>query len=124
MHRRVVHEMPDEDADPAVAALIDLRGLNDLLLQGRGDPPVHHVARVLILVGAGHEASVVRPQAGGEHAGAPGPPGGHEILVALVKAHDVQAGVVSLFFTSFWAKRPMRSLEKLAFQHVSSPFSL
>ena len=34
-------------------------------------------------LGAGHEAGVMGAQAGGEHAGAPGPPGLHEVALAL-----------------------------------------
>ena len=45
VHRGVVHEVPNEDADPAVSALVDLAGLDDLLLEGCWDPPIHHVAR-------------------------------------------------------------------------------
>ena len=43
MHRRVMHEVPNEDSDPLVLALVDLRGLDDLLLQRSRNPPVHHV---------------------------------------------------------------------------------
>ena len=92
----MVHEVPNEDADPTVATLVDLGGLDDLLLQGCRDPPVHHVARALVLVGSSDEAGIVRAQARGEHAGAPGPPGLHEVLLVLRQAHDVQAGVVGL----------------------------
>merc|ERR1719413_239493 len=75
VHWRVVHEVPDEDADPAIAALVDLGGLDDLLLQRGRDPPIHHVARLRLLVGSHHEGGVVGAQAGGEHASAPWPPG-------------------------------------------------
>ena len=43
MHRRVVDKVPHEDSDPLVLALVDLRGLDDLLLQRSRNPPVHHV---------------------------------------------------------------------------------
>ena len=95
----MVHEVPNEDADPTVATLVDLGGLDDLLLQGCWDPPVHHVARALVLVGSSDEASIVRAQACSEHAGAPGPPGLHEVLLVLSQAHDVQASVVGLLLT-------------------------
>jgi len=72
---RVVHKVPDELADWAVLALIDLGGLDDLLLQGGWDPPVHHVARALVLVGCHDEARIMRSQARREHASTPWPPG-------------------------------------------------
>merc|ERR1712153_3402 len=60
---RVVHKVPDELADWAILALIDLGGLDDLLLQGGWDPPVYHVARALVLVGCHDEARIMRSQA-------------------------------------------------------------
>lgn len=44
---------------------------------------LHHVARVLVFIGTRHEASIMRSQAGGEHASAPWPPGLHQVVVAL-----------------------------------------
>merc|ERR1712083_859850 len=70
----VVNEMPNQNADDTILALVDLRRFDDLLLQCSRDPPIHHVARSLVLVGSYHEASVVRTQARGEHASAPRPP--------------------------------------------------
>ena len=32
MYRRVVHEVPDQDTDPPIPALINLRRLDDLLI--------------------------------------------------------------------------------------------
>mmetsp|Transcript_18146 Transcript_18146/g.39964 ORF Transcript_18146/g.39964 Transcript_18146/m.39964 type:complete len:241 (-) Transcript_18146:729-1451(-) len=99
VHRGVMHEVPNEDANPTVPALINLGRLDNLLLQGRWNPPVHHVSRVLVLIGPGHEAGVVGSQTGGEHPGAPGPPGLHEVALALRHLHDVQAGVVGLLLS-------------------------
>merc|ERR1712003_598436 len=70
----VVHEMSNQDADETILALVDLRRFNDLLLQCSRDPPIHHVTRTLVLVGSYNEASVMRTQAGGEHASTPWPP--------------------------------------------------
>ena len=70
VNRGVVDEMPDEDADPAVTALVDLSGFDDLLLKGCRDPPVHHVA--------GASAQVKETNRGGslgwERLGNPDPP--------------------------------------------------
>merc|ERR1719336_1307667 len=70
----VVNEMPNQDADETILALVDLRRFNDLLLQCSRDPPIHHVTRSLVLVSSYNEASVMRTQAGGEHASTPWPP--------------------------------------------------
>mmetsp|Transcript_44451 Transcript_44451/g.91895 ORF Transcript_44451/g.91895 Transcript_44451/m.91895 type:complete len:317 (-) Transcript_44451:400-1350(-) len=91
--------MPDEDADPAVTALVDLSGFDDLLLKGCRDPPVHHVAGAFVLVGSSDKAGIMRTQARSEHAGTPGPPGLHEVLVVVGQPHDVQAGMVGLLLT-------------------------
>mmetsp|Transcript_107651 Transcript_107651/g.219694 ORF Transcript_107651/g.219694 Transcript_107651/m.219694 type:complete len:391 (+) Transcript_107651:77-1249(+) len=95
VHGSVVHEVPDANADQAVLALVDLGGLDDLLLERCRDPPVHHVAGALVFVGAHDEASVVGAQACGEHAGAPGPPSRLEdgvldtLLLGLHLSHDI-----------------------------------
>merc|ERR1712117_559310 len=70
----VVNEMPNQNADETILALVDLRRFNDLLLQCSRDPPIHHVARSLVLISSNNEASVMRTQAGGEHASTPWPP--------------------------------------------------
>merc|ERR1711879_324134 len=70
----VVHAMPNADADDAILALIDLRGLDDLLLESCREPPIHHVAGVLPVVCTQDEACVMRSQAGCEHACTPWPP--------------------------------------------------
>merc|ERR1712113_394088 len=72
--RGVVNEVPNEDADETILALVDLGRFDNLLLQCSGDPPIHHVTRALVLVGSYNEASVMRTQAGGEHASTPWPP--------------------------------------------------
>merc|ERR1719433_1958413 len=77
--RRVVYEVPDEPADEPVLALVDLGGLDQLLLEGGEDPPVHHVAGALLLVRRQDEARVVGPEARGEHPRTPRPPGRKEI---------------------------------------------
>ena len=43
VHWRVVHKVPNEDSGPLVLALVNLRRLDDLLLQRSRNPPVHHV---------------------------------------------------------------------------------
>merc|ERR1719515_44588 len=70
----VVHEVPDELPNRPVPALVHLRCLDDLLLQGGGDPPVHHVAGPLVLVGSDHEAGIVRAQGRRKHTCAPWEP--------------------------------------------------
>mmetsp|Transcript_176134 Transcript_176134/g.564720 ORF Transcript_176134/g.564720 Transcript_176134/m.564720 type:complete len:201 (-) Transcript_176134:343-945(-) len=79
VHRRVVHEVPDEAADEAEGALVHLRGLDDLLLDGTGAAPDAHEAGVLDPIGAGNEAGVVRAQGGGEHACTPRPMHGGQL---------------------------------------------
>mmetsp|Transcript_72745 Transcript_72745/g.206447 ORF Transcript_72745/g.206447 Transcript_72745/m.206447 type:complete len:255 (+) Transcript_72745:306-1070(+) len=101
VHGRVVHEVPDPLPDEAVLALVDLGGLDDLLLQRGGQAPVHHVPGPLLLVGGQHEAGVVRAEARREHAGAPGPPRVHELhlasaLLGLFHGLDVLHGVQRL----------------------------
>mmetsp|Transcript_25980 Transcript_25980/g.77399 ORF Transcript_25980/g.77399 Transcript_25980/m.77399 type:complete len:444 (+) Transcript_25980:429-1760(+) len=68
-----MHKVPDEPADDAVGALVDLRRLDDLLLHGAELAPDAHDAGVLLPVRARHEAGVVRAEGGGEHARAPRP---------------------------------------------------
>merc|ERR1712072_321911 len=70
----VVHKVPDEDADDAILALVYFCSFDDLLLDGCREPPVDHVARVLVLVRGQDEASIVRSQAGCKHASTPWPP--------------------------------------------------
>eukprot|EP00438_Fugacium_kawagutii_P001369 Skav232161 [mRNA] locus=scaffold1040:499989:500279:+ [translate_table: standard] len=94
-----MNEMPDENSDPTISALIDLGGFDDLLLQRRRDPPIHHVARVLVLIGAGYEAGIMWSQAGCEHPCAPWPPGLHQAVLAIRELHDIQASMVRLLLT-------------------------
>ena len=62
VHGCVVHEVPDAAADEAVGTLIGLGGLDDFLLHSADLSPDAHKARVLLPVGTGHEAGVVRAQ--------------------------------------------------------------
>lgn len=98
--RGVVHEVPAEHAQPVVLALVDLGGLDQLLLVGRHPAPQHHVAALGHVRGRDHEAGVVRAQRGGEHARAPRPPGVRLLLgqalqaatgLVLVVVHDLDA---------------------------------
>merc|ERR1711879_1069493 len=70
----VVHEIPYAPPYETMPALINLRCLDDLFLQCCRNPPIHHVARALLLVCRKHEASIVWPKTRGEHACAPRPP--------------------------------------------------
>merc|ERR1711865_1093535 len=74
VHRCVVNEVPDKRPDETAPALIDLRCLNELLLDRGRQPPVHRVSGALLLVGTHHEARIVRPEARREHARTPWPP--------------------------------------------------
>eukprot|EP00414_Alexandrium_minutum_P001597 CAMPEP_0113822170 /NCGR_PEP_ID=MMETSP0328-20130328/2107_1 /TAXON_ID=39455 /ORGANISM="Alexandrium minutum" /LENGTH=538 /DNA_ID=CAMNT_0000790107 /DNA_START=31 /DNA_END=1648 /DNA_ORIENTATION=+ /assembly_acc=CAM_ASM_000350 len=113
---RVVHEVPDPLADEDVLALVDLGRLDELLLQRGGQPPIDHVAGALLLVGSQDEASIVRSQAGGEHARTPRPPGLHELRGALgpldlVQGLDVLARVQGLLLARVGDLRDGRHLE-------------
>mmetsp|Transcript_9238 Transcript_9238/g.20959 ORF Transcript_9238/g.20959 Transcript_9238/m.20959 type:complete len:461 (-) Transcript_9238:32-1414(-) len=87
--------MPDPLADEDVLALVDLGRLDQLLLQGRRDPPVDHVARTLHVVRPEDKACIVGSQAGREHAGAPRPVHGDRLQLAaeevglLVPVHQL-----------------------------------
>mmetsp|Transcript_22230 Transcript_22230/g.60751 ORF Transcript_22230/g.60751 Transcript_22230/m.60751 type:complete len:239 (-) Transcript_22230:637-1353(-) len=96
--------MPDPLADPDVLALVDLGGLDKLLLQGCRVPPIDHVAGALVLVCAQDKASIMWSEARREHASAPRPPRGLELgfplmLNGLVGDLDVLASVAGLLLT-------------------------
>eukprot|EP00415_Alexandrium_ostenfeldii_P002158 UN2158 len=102
--RGVVDKMPDPLADPDVLALVDLGGLDKLLLQGCRVPPIDHVAGALVLVCAQDKASIMWSEARREHASAPRPPRGLELgfpltLHGMVGDLDVLASVAGLLLT-------------------------
>mmetsp|Transcript_55116 Transcript_55116/g.120579 ORF Transcript_55116/g.120579 Transcript_55116/m.120579 type:complete len:446 (-) Transcript_55116:16-1353(-) len=105
-----MNEVPNENANPTIAAFIDLGGFDDLLLQGCGDPPIHHVPGILVLVGASHKTGVMRAQTGGEHPSAPWPPGLHQVVLAIGHLHHIEAGVVGLLFSRIGDLRNRRHL--------------
>jgi hypothetical protein len=48
IHGGVVHKVPNENSNDAVLALVDLRGLNDFLLERCWKVPVNHAPRALL----------------------------------------------------------------------------
>merc|ERR1712066_586742 len=110
VHRCVMHEVPDATADEAVGALVDLRCLDDLLLDGAELTANAHDAAVLDPISPGHEASVVGPQGSREHACIPRPVHGAQLQriaeqilllaeVDLVSLCDVRASDDALLLT-------------------------
>merc|ERR1712190_79597 len=71
---RVMHKVPDHLAEDDILALVDLGGLDDLLLKCSRIPPVDHVARSFVFIGGQDEAGIVRTQARCEHTRTPWPP--------------------------------------------------
>merc|ERR1719284_181457 len=129
----VVHEVPNELPDRPVPALVHLRRLDDLLLQGGRDPPVHHVARSFVLIGSDHEAGIVRAQGRRKHTCAPGEPRRDQILrhpvrpaaatrvlpvFLLVQDLDVPARMNRLLLT--WV-RDLRDRRKIPLSHIFAP---
>jgi len=95
---RVVDKVPDADANDAVLALIDLRGFDDLFLERGREPPIDHEPRAPLIIGGNHEASIVRPQAGCEHAATPWPPSPPQCLVEM-HGLNIHTSMECLLFT-------------------------
>mmetsp|Transcript_5856 Transcript_5856/g.7499 ORF Transcript_5856/g.7499 Transcript_5856/m.7499 type:complete len:243 (+) Transcript_5856:82-810(+) len=108
---RVVHEVPDDPANHAVCALVDLGGLNDLFLDRTGSAPDTSVAGTLLPVCANDKARIVGPKGRRKHASTPWPV--HDVrlervakeVLRLVAVHepvnldDVLAGNHGLLLT-------------------------
>lgn len=77
----VMHKMPNQKADPSLFAFVNFGSFNDLFLQRCRDPPIHHIARIFVLIGTHHKACIMWPQAGREHPSSPRPPGGDEVFL-------------------------------------------
>jgi len=98
----VVDEVPDADANQAVPALINLCGLDDLLLKGCWEVPVDHPTGALVLVGSDHKACIMWSETGGEHACTPWPPCWLQLgntSTSVVKLLHIVASVEGLLFT-------------------------
>merc|ERR1711865_369526 len=90
VHRRVVNEVPNADADETILALVYFCSPNNLFLKGCGEPPIDHVARALLVIGSHHKASIVWSQAGCKHASTPWPPCGQQLFVTqCLLRHEV-----------------------------------
>mmetsp|Transcript_10180 Transcript_10180/g.16932 ORF Transcript_10180/g.16932 Transcript_10180/m.16932 type:complete len:438 (+) Transcript_10180:123-1436(+) len=73
MHRGVMDEVPNAATNEAIGALISLGSFDELLLHCADLTPHAHQAGVLLPVGTGYEASIIRTKGCGEHACAPWP---------------------------------------------------
>jgi len=76
----MMNEMPDEEPNPIVFALINLCGLDELFLNCGWQPPIDHVSRLRGGICCHHETSIVGSQACGEHARSPRPPSLYQSL--------------------------------------------
>lgn len=77
MQRRVVYEEPDPEVDDSSVFRVRDTGFQEFLEDHGAPAPEQHEAASRLGVGPEHEACVVGSEGGGEHSGAPGPPGIH-----------------------------------------------
>merc|ERR1712146_314507 len=80
--------MPNPEANEIVFHFIDFGGLDDLLLNGCWQPPIHHVTGALVFIGCHNKTCIMGTKTGCKHASTPRPPSWLHLFGGTARSAD------------------------------------